>query len=567
MCGIVGVIQYQSKISREVRHRALKILFSETMLKTETRGRDATGLYQVHEDGDWMMTKKGQKVTDWLFLERDDKLEDPIVYSEIMSAWIEHPKELRAIVGHCRAATVGSKGKDNNDNHPFAVQLDEHNALLGIHNGTLINHELIFKKLPDVLPRHGNVDSEAIFHFMYHLTNAGQKPVDGEMLQYLGKRLDGAYAVIMMNSRFPEQVVTFRKERPMEYFLLAPLNMVVVVSDRKFVESALEKYEFIRQMGLDPELPKLQFATRTLLEKDYRIFDTSKEWPATGTPIHGDFDKISQTGSMLGMAEKVLEDWAGTEKSSSASHQTPYQGYAYVDVKATAAKETTPGILTPVKTTKKSEPGKLPASAPAAADDAAGAAGAIVEIPITATGSEAEAAQARQYAKALGVMVEYDTPGEIAKSLGVDEKELGQMRGVDLANRLAQFHFSFGYGAARLQNKRDGEDLRKKAQDQTAKMECALGKQRKAQYHIWEQRQVITILLALHAGGYALTSKNVARSLSAFAELQADRRTAIQKAATNLMESPDTLKLVENLVKCFKETEKKSSEKKSSEFS
>ena len=44
MCGIVGIIQYKSAVPREIRHRALKILFSETMLKTEIRGKDATGI-------------------------------------------------------------------------------------------------------------------------------------------------------------------------------------------------------------------------------------------------------------------------------------------------------------------------------------------------------------------------------------------------------------------------------------------------------------------------------------------------------------------------------------------
>ena len=83
---------------------------------------------------------------------------------------------------------------------------------------------MIFDRLPKILTRHGTVDSEAIFHFLYHLTDKGTMPVDEDMLKYLGRRLEGAYAVIMMNSRFPNQVVTFRKGRPMEYFMIAPLG-------------------------------------------------------------------------------------------------------------------------------------------------------------------------------------------------------------------------------------------------------------------------------------------------------------------------------------------------------
>ena len=99
MCGIVGMLQYESEVSREIRQQALNILFSETMAGTVTRGKDATGLFQVHKNGDWLMTKKGQIVTEWLKAKRTgDKNEDPIVYQEIVESWGEHPFELSSVV-------------------------------------------------------------------------------------------------------------------------------------------------------------------------------------------------------------------------------------------------------------------------------------------------------------------------------------------------------------------------------------------------------------------------------------------------------------------------------------
>ncbi|RLA57804.1 MAG: hypothetical protein DRR04_12185, partial [Gammaproteobacteria bacterium] len=145
MCGIVGVLQYKSEVPVDVRERALRILFSEALIKTETRGEDATGVYQVHSDGDWMMTKKGVKSSEWAYTRAND--EDHMVYQDLMDTWSAHASPMTALVGHCRKATVGSKGADNNDNHPFAIQVDEKNALLGIHNGTLDNHEIIIDKL------------------------------------------------------------------------------------------------------------------------------------------------------------------------------------------------------------------------------------------------------------------------------------------------------------------------------------------------------------------------------------------------------------------------------------
>lgn len=553
MCGIVGVIQYESKVDRAIRQRALKILFSETMLKTEPRGRDATGLYQVHTDGDWAMTKKGQKVTDWIFQDRSDpKNEDPVVYSDFMDSWLEHPHELTALVGHCRAATVGTKGKDNNDNHPFAVQLDERNALLGIHNGTLNNHEEIFKKLPKVLTRHGSVDSEAIFHFLYHLTDQGQVPVTGDMLRYMGERLEGAYAVIAVNSRFPNQVVTFRKDRPMECFMIAPLNVVVIASEKKFVESALDKYAFIRQF-VDTELPALKKTDRTLVERDYRIFDSSLEFPNFPNLTWNDFDKVSETGKMTTAAQAVLPEWKGPASSKSSTGSS----YSY-----SGASKGSTGTGTGTGTAAKS--GASPAAKSTAAttakaskkdtgdDSALVVDGTVVEVEI---GSEDEAKKGMERAKSLGVCVHYDDVREIAEQLGVTPEELKKMKAVEVANKLSQLHFTMGFAAARLESKAEVDDIRKKGREVTAKLEKAAEKQKRAQNHIWEHRQLVQILIALHDGGYKFDTKNVGIVLTAFPSLSKSRKKDILAAAKQLLEGSETEQLVRDLRKRFKEAE------------
>lgn len=259
---------------------------------------------------------------------------------------------------------------------------------------------------------------------------------------------------------------------------------------------------------------------------------------------------------MTATSEKVLEDWRGPEKASTGSYSYSGTG-SKASTGATATKSSAaaagrsasssaPGSSA-VKTTKKDSQAAS-ASSTNEEDDT----GVVVEVEI---GSEKEADRARMQAKALGVMVEYDTPAEVAKSLGIDESELEKMSGVELANRLAKFHFSFGYGAARLHNKSEVEGIRKKAKDQTERMEHILDKQKKAQNHIWEYRQLVTILLALHTGGYKLTPTNVERALAAFPDLNAARRKDIQSAAQSLLEARDTKDLVARLVECFKKAE------------
>jgi glucosamine 6-phosphate synthetase-like amidotransferase/phosphosugar isomerase protein len=546
MCGIAGVIQYESKVPREMRHRALRILFSEIMLKTEPRGKDATGVYQVHSDGDWLMTKKGQKVSEWITTTRADaKCEDPIVYPELVETWLEHPMELKALVGHCRAATVGSKGKDNNDNHPFAVQLDEKNAILGIHNGTLNNHEKIFEKLPDFLPRHGSVDSESLFHFLYHLTDKGTKPVDGDMLKYMGERVEGAAAVIMVNTRFPEQVVTFRKDRPMEYYMIAPLNIVVIASEKPFVEAAIEKYNFLRNFIPEYEdLPELEHGHRILVGENYRIFDSSLEWP-TGRPIHNDFDKVSDDEGVMWKGKcDILEDWQGPKKFTNTTTST------------SSTTKTTAGGNTVAKVTKKTTPTTVTASAKKGDDDDAGALvdAKVVEVEI---GTDKEVKKAMEHVAALGLIVNYDTPKALADSLGVTVSDVGEMSGLVLANKLSELHFGLGHAAAMLHSKNDIAEVRRKAASKDTKMEKLAEKQKLAQDHIWEHRQLVTIVCALHKGGYRMSLNNVKVALSAFPSLEGHRKEAILKAAEQLLENGDTQSLIDELVEGFRKAEPK----------
>ncbi len=541
MCGIVGVVQYKSEISRDIRNKALRILFSEMMLKTEIRGRDATGLYQVMSNGDWMMTKKAQKVTDWLFQSREgSKCEDPIVYADIMDSWGEHPEELSALVGHCRAKTVGSTANENN--HPFAVQLDERHAILGVHNGTLYNHEVVFDRLPKVLKRQGTVDSECIFHLLYHMTKQGTEPITPEVIQYVGKRLDGAFACVVVNSRFPKQVAVFRESRPMEFFMIAPLNIVVMASQKNFVQSALEKYDFIRRL-VDSSLPELHHEDRMLPDRDFRIFDTTKPFP-TGKFTWNAFDEISEKGEIRGFHEKIEADWKDPKNSNVSSRST----YNH----AAGSQASTGGV----KSTK--AVGKAPAALPATTKSSQAGGkedvGTIVEMEI---GSEADATKGYEKARSLGLCVHYDTNKEIATAVGRTEKEIEGMSPVVLANLLTKLHFNLGYASSRIDSKKVVDDVRAKGREILSKLEKAEEKKKRSQNHVWEHKAVVQALLALGAGGYDLDFGNVELVVNAFPELNAQRKKDVLKTAKEVLSSNDTKKIIEELRASFKRAEDK----------
>jgi len=564
MCGIVGVLQYRSDVEREVRTRALRILFSEMMLKTEPRGDDATGLYQVHQDGDWMMVKTGEKVTDWLFSERG---EDQVRYRDFMDTWFEHPQDLSAVVGHCRKATVGSRGSNNDDNHPFAVQLDERNAILGVHNGTLSNHTKIFEALKEHnLKRQGSVDSESLFHFLYAVSQHGTVPVDGEMLKYMGERIDGSYAVIAANSRFPNQVVTFRSGRPLEYCLIRPLNIVAIASEKKFIESALEKYEFARQL-MDPDLPKLEHEIRFLVDRDYRIFDTSLEFPTTKLAWES-IEKISEKGEMVKSANGVLSEWkssTSTTKTSSytggsghAGHGTSHRSTGATKGTATASKSGSgtgsSGVATARPQQGGTATGALPAQAgPRKGDDDAGT---VVEAEIE-LGGDAKPHKAFQEARMLGLCPTFDMPREVAVFIGKKEQELEGMTPADLATAVCQKSFDLGYGFSQLDSKQTVQRVRGKARDTVRKMEAHSAKQRRAQNHIWELRQILTIFLALSEGGYPLNEHNLEIVLRGFQELSAERRRDVLNMGKSILADQGAQRTIDKLVAQFKEAERK----------
>lgn len=565
MCGIVGIVQYESRINREVRARALRILFSDIMLLTEPRGDDATGIYQVHTDSDWMMAKKGQKVSQFLY-EVDGK-DDPITYSDVMSTWDQHAKEMTALVGHCRKATVGSRGQNNDDNHPFAVQLDEQNAILGVHNGTLTNHEVIFKKLVSQLPRQGSVDSEAIFHLMYEETDKGTKPMTGDILRRMGERIDGAYAVITVNTRFPNQVSVFREGRPTEMMLISPLNIVVLASERKFVDQAIAKYEFFRRM-IDSSLPALITTDRVLPERDYRIFDTTLPFPDKAKLEWGDFDTISQKGEMRrAMASNpILEDWKTPSSKSSGGYtgHAAYSAYTSHGGSAYKAPETpatppTPPATPPVTT---AAPSALSGVRALPATTKKNEAITVDAEMLSGEPTEKEATKAFHHAASLGLCVNYDSTSEVAKAIGKTESEVNRMPAMELANEMSRLHFSLGYAMAAIDSKSATEEVRRLGREQLQKMERLADKQKKAEKHIWELKTLTQLGIALAQCGYPISERNLAIMIKSFKGLPEERGKDIGQMLRSVLEDKPAQKVIKELVNKLKTAAAKKLEKK-----
>ena len=271
MCGIFGITSYGiEEAQRQTQETAIRIIGTEILQLLEDRGGDATGVAALFEDCNYMGLKKGVAATEFLSM-FGSKKEDYEGWLDIMRKK-ESPTKM--FIGHCRKSSVGNS-IDNLNNHPIHIN----NQMIGVHNGTLKNHEAIFHNLE--CKRDGNVDSEAIFRLLYHFLNEGKDPFTEAAIQETCKRLHGTYSVIAMNAINPNQIAVFRDGRPLAFALIKKLNLLVIASEEKYIKHAVFKYNRLSTLyKLENDftrLTKKDLSFGTLLDDSLAIFDNRVE--------------------------------------------------------------------------------------------------------------------------------------------------------------------------------------------------------------------------------------------------------------------------------------------------
>jgi len=230
MCGIVGILSFNTVKSEALRKEVAIRLFTDILQLTEERGKDATGIAALYTDGNFIGQKGNITATELLndYEVAEDK------YGGFVKVWREYKKKASVIIGHCRKSSVGNT-LDNENNHPIKV-----GNLVGVHNGTLKNHEVIFEKLK--CERKGQVDSEAIIRLFHKYTKNGKDPFTIDMIRNVVARLEGSYSVMVFNGNNPFQLATMSDQRPMKFALIRPLKLLIIASDKEFITKAIDGY-------------------------------------------------------------------------------------------------------------------------------------------------------------------------------------------------------------------------------------------------------------------------------------------------------------------------------------
>lgn len=274
MCGVVGALAFGdlSKKEERVRQESAIFLTTELLQITQSRGKDATGISTLFADGNYIGLKMGISASEFIARFGGTKTD----YDGYLSVWRKESSPAKITIGHCRKPSVGTTAAvdDNNNNHPIKV-----GNIVGVHNGTLTNHEIIFENLK--CGRDGKVDSEAIFRLLSHVTNEGADPFTAQSIKETCKRISGQYACLAFNGNNPYQMAAFRDGRPLEVAILRPLKLVLIASDKDFLKTVLYRYNKMSQLySTSPGFPLLKKADvdiEALADDSLYLFDIRNE--------------------------------------------------------------------------------------------------------------------------------------------------------------------------------------------------------------------------------------------------------------------------------------------------
>lgn len=270
MCGIVGVLRFGDPTTPSYNTSALYL--ATTLLEvSEKRGEDATGVTALFDDGNFFVQKMAVSSTE--FCNRTGGKPDD--YEGLLALLRGYSKApFRCLIGHCRKKSAGAL--NNVDNHPIKA-----GNILGVHNGTLKNDDTIFENLGS--KRDGKVDSEAIFRMLQFFTHNCEDPFTLDSVEEVCKRLEGTFSFLAYNANNPYQLVSARDGRPAEYCLIKPLGLLLIASEKKFIDLALWKYNKLAKLfptgNPDTEfipLKKSDVVHASLAHDTMAIFDMTK---------------------------------------------------------------------------------------------------------------------------------------------------------------------------------------------------------------------------------------------------------------------------------------------------
>lgn len=180
MCGIVGA----------VAQRDVAPILLEGLKRLEYRGYDSAGMAVINPEGKLTRERTVGKV------------------KELSEALSKNPLLGKIGVGHTRWATHGKPCEDNA--HPMF----SHGNIAVVHNGIIENHEELREELLDLgYTFESETDTEIVAHLL-HFELKKQDNFISAVIEMAAK-LNGAYALAIINTQNPENLIVVRSGSPL----------------------------------------------------------------------------------------------------------------------------------------------------------------------------------------------------------------------------------------------------------------------------------------------------------------------------------------------------------------
>ncbi len=224
MCGIMGYYSFGKTMPDKEK---ITNMFS----LLESRGRDASG-YAFIKDNNLVVNKAAIKSSE--FIKTEDWKELTLPASMIL---------------HTRMKTQGSE-KNNANNHPLFSK----NGIAIVHNGIIYNDKEIFGKKQ----RDAEVDSESILHLL-------SMKMKGDKIKRLFDKVEGSFAVAMLDKYFPERLVLIKKDNPIDLYYDSKDDIFYFCSEREIMQEALN-------------IEKVSVRGFNLGEKDFHFYEMQNNY-------------------------------------------------------------------------------------------------------------------------------------------------------------------------------------------------------------------------------------------------------------------------------------------------
>jgi len=220
MCGI-ATISIGRRSRGRIKYPMIRSLAKQLLIELQPRGLDAAGIAVIN-DPEFAESSVFKRPL------RPSRLVVRPKFKEVLASIGPHTN---FILLHARAATVGDTGV-NYDNHPIVAP-----PIIGIHNGTLHNHEELFTKLG--LLREGSVDSEVIFRLYGSLIENGVSPE--KAMRATASQLRGAFTGAAIDINHPHRMCMFKCQRPLHVLTFKHYDMVIALSEVRHYDRAKAK--------------------------------------------------------------------------------------------------------------------------------------------------------------------------------------------------------------------------------------------------------------------------------------------------------------------------------------